>query len=73
VPEQAQVITPLNNDPFIGMLETPVTSAPIVRPRPLAPAPACVASRVSLLLPAGGCHALRGTCLNVTLPLVCFR
>ena len=26
----AQVIQPLNNDPFIGMLETPVTSAPIV-------------------------------------------
>lgn len=25
-----QVITPLNGDPFIGMLETPVTSAPIV-------------------------------------------
>jgi photosystem I subunit 11 len=28
--DKAQVITPLNNDPFIGMLETPVTSAPIV-------------------------------------------
>lgn len=27
---QAQVIKPLNGDPFIGMLETPVTSAPIV-------------------------------------------
>ena len=29
-PPSPQVITPLNNDPFIGMLETPVTSAPIV-------------------------------------------
>jgi photosystem I subunit 11 len=28
--EQAQVIKPINGDPFIGMLETPVTSAPIV-------------------------------------------
>merc|ERR1711976_738139 len=28
--EKAQVIQPLNGDPFIGMLETPVTSAPIV-------------------------------------------
>merc|ERR1712124_160997 len=28
--EKAQVIQPLNNDPFIGMLETPVTSAPVV-------------------------------------------
>merc|ERR1719327_370586 len=28
--ENADVIQPLNNDPFIGMLETPVTSAPIV-------------------------------------------
>lgn len=28
--EKAQVIKPLNGDPFIGMLETPVTSAPIV-------------------------------------------
>ena len=37
VPEQAQVITPLNNDPFIGMLETPVTSAPIVCPPPSCP------------------------------------
>merc|ERR1711937_804253 len=27
---KAQVIQPLNGDPFIGMLETPVTSAPIV-------------------------------------------
>lgn len=27
---QAQVIQPLNGDPFVGMLETPVTSAPIV-------------------------------------------
>lgn len=27
---QKQVIQPLNGDPFIGMLETPVTSAPIV-------------------------------------------
>ena len=27
---QAQVIKPINGDPFIGMLETPVTSAPIV-------------------------------------------
>ena len=26
----SQVIKPLNGDPFIGMLETPVTSAPIV-------------------------------------------
>lgn len=26
----AQVIVPLNNDPFIGMLETPVTSSPLV-------------------------------------------
>merc|ERR1719213_1015529 len=25
-----QVIQPLNGDPFIGMLETPVTSAPVV-------------------------------------------
>eukprot|EP00884_Botryococcus_braunii_P011228 jgi/Botrbrau1/20105/Bobra.0173s0008.1 len=25
-----QVIVPLNNDPFIGMLETPVTSSPLV-------------------------------------------
>lgn len=28
--DQKQVIQPLNGDPFIGMLETPVTSAPIV-------------------------------------------
>merc|ERR1719389_450311 len=28
--EKAQVIQPLNGDPFIGMFETPVTSAPIV-------------------------------------------
>ena len=28
---QNQVIKPINGDPFIGMLETPVTSAPIVR------------------------------------------
>lgn len=28
--EQKQVIQPINGDPFIGMLETPVTSAPIV-------------------------------------------
>lgn len=27
---QKQVVQPLNGDPFIGMLETPVTSAPIV-------------------------------------------
>merc|ERR1719378_1355169 len=27
---KAQLIKPLNNDPFIGMLETPLTSAPIV-------------------------------------------
>lgn len=27
---QAQVIQPLNGDPFIGMLETPVTSSPLV-------------------------------------------
>ena len=25
-----QVIKPINGDPFIGMVETPVTSAPIV-------------------------------------------
>merc|ERR1712072_1246759 len=28
--EKAQVIKPLNGDPFIGMLETPVTSDPMV-------------------------------------------
>merc|ERR1711862_828200 len=28
--ENADVIQPLNNDPFIGMMETPVTSAPVV-------------------------------------------
>ena len=28
--EKAQVVQPINGDPFIGMLETPVTSAPIV-------------------------------------------
>lgn len=28
--DKSQVITPLNGDPFIGMLETPVTSAPVV-------------------------------------------
>jgi len=28
--QRAQVIQPLNGDPFVGMLETPVTSAPIV-------------------------------------------
>merc|ERR1712087_671199 len=28
--EKTQVIQPLNGDPFIGMLETPITSAPIV-------------------------------------------
>lgn len=27
---QAQIISPVNGDPFVGMLETPVTSAPIV-------------------------------------------
>ena len=27
--EKAQVIKPINGDPFIGMLETPVTSAPV--------------------------------------------
>jgi hypothetical protein len=27
---QYQVIQPVNGDPFVGMLETPVTSAPIV-------------------------------------------
>lgn len=25
------MVKPLNGDPFIGMLETPVTSAPVVR------------------------------------------
>jgi photosystem I subunit 11 len=30
VQKKLQVIKPLNGDPFIGMLETPVTSAPIV-------------------------------------------
>merc|ERR1719324_1415485 len=28
--QKTQVIQPLNGDPFVGMLETPVTSAPIV-------------------------------------------
>merc|ERR1712193_109747 len=28
--EKNQVIQPLNGDPFIGMLETPITSSPIV-------------------------------------------
>jgi len=28
--KKAQVIQPVNGDPFVGMLETPVTSAPIV-------------------------------------------
>eukprot|EP01026_Neomeris_dumetosa_P083301 TRINITY_DN964_c0_g1_i2.p1 TRINITY_DN964_c0_g1~~TRINITY_DN964_c0_g1_i2.p1 ORF type:complete len:219 (-),score=25.29 TRINITY_DN964_c0_g1_i2:198-782(-) len=28
--EKAQVIQPVNGDPYIGMLETPVTSAPVV-------------------------------------------
>ena len=28
--EKAQVVKPINGDPFIGMLETPVTSAPVV-------------------------------------------
>merc|ERR1711988_326019 len=28
--EKFQVVTPMNNDPFVGMLETPVSSAPIV-------------------------------------------
>lgn len=28
--DKAQVIKPINGDPFIGMLETPVTSAPLV-------------------------------------------
>merc|ERR1719463_777513 len=28
--DKSQIIQPLNGDPFIGMLETPVTSAPIV-------------------------------------------
>lgn len=28
--DKAQVIKPINGDPYIGMLETPVTSAPIV-------------------------------------------
>ncbi|KAG2452577.1 hypothetical protein HYH02_002814 [Chlamydomonas schloesseri] len=28
--KKAQVISPVNGDPFVGMLETPVTSAPIV-------------------------------------------
>jgi len=28
--DQSQVIQPLNGDPFIGMLETPVTSSPLV-------------------------------------------
>lgn len=28
--KKAQVIQPLNGDPFIGMLETPVTSSPLV-------------------------------------------
>merc|ERR1712182_87826 len=28
--QEAQVIQPMGGDPFIGMLETPVTSAPIV-------------------------------------------
>ena len=28
--EKDQVVQPINGDPFIGMLETPVTSAPIV-------------------------------------------
>lgn len=27
---KAQVIKPINGDPFIGMLETPITSAPVV-------------------------------------------
>merc|ERR1719263_1978736 len=27
---KTQIIQPLNGDPFIGMLETPVTSSPIV-------------------------------------------
>lgn len=28
--EKDQVVQPINGDPFIGMLETPVTSAPVV-------------------------------------------
>merc|ERR1711933_258475 len=28
--DKIQIIQPLNGDPFIGMLETPITSAPIV-------------------------------------------
>eukprot|EP01025_Chloroclados_australasicus_P028051 TRINITY_DN27807_c0_g1_i1.p1 TRINITY_DN27807_c0_g1~~TRINITY_DN27807_c0_g1_i1.p1 ORF type:complete len:223 (+),score=13.74 TRINITY_DN27807_c0_g1_i1:89-670(+) len=28
--DKAQVIQPINGDPYIGMLETPVTSAPVV-------------------------------------------
>merc|ERR1711959_862627 len=28
--DKAQVIKPINGDPYIGMMETPVTSAPIV-------------------------------------------
>ncbi|GAX84086.1 hypothetical protein CEUSTIGMA_g11510.t1 [Chlamydomonas eustigma] len=28
--QKSQIIQPLNGDPFVGMLETPVTSAPIV-------------------------------------------
>eukprot|EP00887_Chlorella_sp_A99_P000252 scaffold13.g252.t1 len=28
--EKVQVVQPINGDPFIGMLETPVTSAPLV-------------------------------------------
>jgi len=28
--EKSQVVQPLNGDPFIGMLETPVTSSPLV-------------------------------------------
>lgn len=30
MPPQAQIISPMNGDPFVGMLETPVTSAPFV-------------------------------------------
>merc|ERR1711985_207630 len=29
-PQITQVNTPLNGDPFVGMMETPVTSSPIV-------------------------------------------
>lgn len=59
VPSGVQVIQPVNGDPFIGMLETPVTSSPLVAAYlSNLPAYRCAASRPPLAAAAGTGAAL---------------